>query len=198
MTKSKLVFFMPLFLLFMEQNYAQFEINYFIATQINENVKLSWEVSTGSTCNGMQIERSTDSINYFYIGQIDGVCGSSSAAQKFEFIDINPAPFKRNYYRIIASSGESFYQSIFYNYVKDSYCVVQNPVSSSSILYFKQNQQFIVTFYDLWGKAMNSKVIQTNMVTLGELLTIIPNTLFLLDVEAENGSHETLKLIGNQ
>ena len=118
---------------------AQFELNYFFVNQQNQNIVLSWEVKQGSTCNGMQIERSSDSVNYLFIGEIDGICGSGAVAQKFEFTDINPVPFKKNYYRLVAGTGESFYQSLFYSYVEESFFMAPNPITLSDMVYFEPN-----------------------------------------------------------
>lgn len=177
---------------------SQFEINYFFASQINSTVKLEWEVKQGSTCSGMQIERSSDSINYSYIGEVTGICGSSSSAIELEYIDNNPKEFSKNYYRLIAGSGETFYQQVFFSYVKESYFFIQNPVTSSSVIYFEGNQSFIVNFYDITGQIMKSTIVSQPAISLLEILGEIPKTLFLLDVQAKNGIHQSQKLIGIQ
>lgn len=196
MYKNKGRFFLLILMVLSNHLNAQFELNYFIASQQNDKVKLSWEVAAGSTCNGMQIERSFDSINYSFIGEVEGICGSGTSAQKFDFTDENPASFKKNYYRLVAGSGERFYQNILFSYVEDSFFFIQNPVSPSSIIYFEGNQTFIVNFYTISGQIIHSSSVSDPYISLQEILGEVPKGLFLLDVQAENGSHETKKLIG--
>jgi hypothetical protein len=176
--------------------HAQFELNYFFADQLDDKIQLNWEVKQGSTCNGMQIERSTDSINYSIIGQIDGICGSGSSAQKFDFTDTDPVPFQKNHYRLVAGTGERFYQSLFFSHVDESFFMVPNPVSLSSTIYFEPGQTFIVTFYEINGKLIKSSAVSQTAISMGQLLSAIPNSPFLLHVQAKNGSQVTKKLIG--
>jgi hypothetical protein len=46
--------------------------------QSNGKVLLAWTIKSGSICNGMQIYRSKDSIDFVLIEDIQGVCGSLS------------------------------------------------------------------------------------------------------------------------
>jgi hypothetical protein len=196
MKRIKNIFVLMVLLITAGNAYAQFELNYFFANQFNNKVELSWEVKQGSTCNGMQIERSTDSVNYSFIGEIPGVCGSTASAQKFQFTDISPMPFQKNYYRIIAGTGERFYKSVFFSYVKESFVMVPNPVRITDMVYFEPNQTFIVTFYQLTGQIIQTSTVSQSAIPLAEILTELPNSPFLLHVEAKNGNHETKKLIG--
>ena len=42
--------------------------------QSNGKVLLAWTIKSGSVCNGMQIFRSKDSVNFVLIEDIQGVC----------------------------------------------------------------------------------------------------------------------------
>ncbi len=66
----------------------------------NGKVYLNWSIVSGSTCNGIQIYRSTDSVMFTQVGNIPGICGSSSSAISYNFIDDNPVKNKVNYYRL--------------------------------------------------------------------------------------------------
>ena len=55
---------------------AQSVLNYFNAQVLNAQVVLNWEVRIGNTCDGIEIQHSTDSISFVKIGEIAGVCGS--------------------------------------------------------------------------------------------------------------------------
>jgi len=72
----------------------------FSISENNGDVYLSWSIIAGSSCNGIQIYRSIDSINFSQIGDIPGVCGSVDFTQTYDFTDNNPVKNKVNYYRL--------------------------------------------------------------------------------------------------
>ena len=75
-------------------------LNYFSANLGDNDVYLSWEIMGGGQCNGIQILRSTDSLNYVEIGDVQGVCGSPDFAQQYDFTDESPVENSINYYRL--------------------------------------------------------------------------------------------------
>lgn len=66
----------------------------------DKKVYLDWVLASGSTCNGMKIFRSLDTINFVEIGDIAGVCGSSSAPVSYDFTDEAPLINQTMYYKI--------------------------------------------------------------------------------------------------
>lgn len=75
-------------------------LSYFSASENNGSVYLSWQIKSGSTCNGIQIYRSTNNLNFVQIGDIPGICGNISFAQDYSFTDPNPVKNSKNYYRL--------------------------------------------------------------------------------------------------
>ena len=49
----------------------------FSAVQVETKVQLNFTIKAGNTCNGIEIFRSPDSVNFSLIGDIQGVCGST-------------------------------------------------------------------------------------------------------------------------
>ena len=192
-------YFFTLFIFIVSyESKSQFEIGYFNAIQLGNKVKLTWEVKAGSTCNGMQMERSVDSLNYFFIDEVEGICGSGSSAQSFELYDESPLNYQTNYYKLIAGTGETFFASVLYSFVNEGSFFIQNPVNLSSTLFFEDNQNFVVNFYQINGQLITSQTVSVKAIPINQLLTEIPNTPFLLDVESKNGTHETIILVGNR
>ncbi|MBK6839110.1 MAG: hypothetical protein IPG90_13360 [Bacteroidetes bacterium] len=72
----------------------------FNGTAYNNQVYLSWEIGQGSTCNGIGVMRSVDSVSFVEIGSIEGVCGSTSEPQSYTFTDLTPQSNRTNYYRL--------------------------------------------------------------------------------------------------
>lgn len=119
-------------------------------------VQLRWTISTGETCNGTIIERSSDAMNWEQIGEIPGVCGSSSSAVSFNYIDSLPISNAINYYRLeLGSRGYSeIIKVAFYNFEESSVVVIPNPVAISATIYFeaKVYESYSFALYDLNGK----------------------------------------------
>ncbi|MBI3520394.1 MAG: T9SS type A sorting domain-containing protein [Bacteroidetes bacterium] len=91
-----LIFLFSTFRLFSQHVYlAGFNIN-----TDNKKVFIDWTLAGGSTCNGMKIFRSLDTINFVEIGDIAGICGSSSAPVGYNFVDTTPLFNQTIYYRL--------------------------------------------------------------------------------------------------
>ncbi|MDP2388074.1 MAG: T9SS type A sorting domain-containing protein [Bacteroidota bacterium] len=72
----------------------------FYLIPIHKEVLMYWIIDSGSTCNGITIWHSTDSLNYVEIGYIGGVCGSSSSSTPYNFTDKSPLLNTANYYKL--------------------------------------------------------------------------------------------------
>jgi hypothetical protein len=115
---------------------AQVELNYFTATATETQVELKWQIKEGNTCNGIVIERLQNG-QFSPLGEIQGVCGSSTAAQSYSFSDIDPLNFNINYYRLVMG-GVQFSDtasSFFYQLGNSLVEVHPNPVNQSSVVY---------------------------------------------------------------
>ena len=106
-------------------------------------------------CNGIQIFRSTDKINFIKIGDIAGVCGSTSAPQPYDLTDINPVKNSFNYYRLeLGGSGISDIIGIEIIELEYSgYQIRPNPISTEAKIFFEnnKNQEHHLTIYDTNG-----------------------------------------------
>lgn len=131
------------FLLFLTGNccsgYAQQVklFNFFLLAK-NKEVILYWTIDSGPTCNGITVWRSTDSINYTEIGNIGGVCGSSSSAIPYNFTDQNPAPNKTNFYKIRLGYAQfSEVKTVHVKYTEPGKLIIKpNPSSDNVVIEF--------------------------------------------------------------
>lgn len=105
----------------------------FLLISFDNNIKLHWVIDSGSTCNGIYILRSADSLNFQEIGRIEGVCGSSSSPTRYEFTDSSPISNKTNYYKL--RFGYDQYSEISSLYFKDldgkEYMIRPNPAKEN-------------------------------------------------------------------
>lgn len=127
----------------------------------NGKVLLSWTIKSGSTCNGIDILRSTDSINFTEIGDIPGVCGDITSPTSYTYTDQNPVGNAINYYKIDLG-GQEKSQVLGIEVIavaENDYLLRPNPVSDYAELRFaNSNQQSVVfTLYDLNGAVIHQE-----------------------------------------
>jgi len=136
----------------------------FTAYEENAKVYLTWTLSAGSTCNGMSILRSNDSINFSEISYIPGVCGNLSDPQTYYFTDEQPIKNSKNFYYL--ALGENNRSDVIWVVVFDfgdkHYQLRPNPLITTATLYFSnpRNTTKTLQIYQLNGKLVFSE--QTN------------------------------------
>lgn len=121
---------------------------------------LKWVIKGGSTCNGINIYRSDDTLSSFVqIGSIAGICGSSASATPYEFTDISPIPNKINYYRLeLGTQGFSGFTSVeFISISNNGFMIRPQPVIDFATIYFHNPSQLTYTFSVM---DVNGKVVQ--------------------------------------
>lgn len=111
----------------------------FRAEELNGNVYLTWSIKQGFTCNGVDVYRSIDSINFTKIGDIEGICGSTAESIAYDFTDQFPEKNTRNFYRLsLGGLINSHVISIdIIDLSANKYLIVPNPVDFESDLYFE-------------------------------------------------------------
>lgn len=137
-------------------SFGQEVIEDFTAEHYKGNVLLTWSITQGNTCNGVEVLRSIDSVNFIQIGSIEGICGSTQEAISYSFTDNFPVANKRNYYRL-SLGGAGFSKIIAIEIIaieENSYLIRPNPVSSESELFFENNSvaQCTIRVLDASGK----------------------------------------------
>lgn len=158
-----LIFVVILFLNPFEIKAQGVELDYFNATENKSEVLLKWAISKGETCNGILITRSTDSLNFEAIGQIEGVCGSPDFQQPYTFVDTSPLQNTKAYYRLeLGISDFSVIISIeVISKNERGYQVRPQPMQNNGRIYFDNSE----------GKEWNLKVLNTNTQVFFETKT---------------------------
>jgi hypothetical protein len=159
-------FFTIICTFFLGISFAQNEdvIEGLTATEFNGKVLLTWSIKQGNTCNGVQILRSLDSVNFTQIGSIEGICGSTAEKIDYEFTDLFPEKNAINYYRLsLGGIGFSWIVSTeLIDIGGSNYMIRPNPISDSSELFFdnETNDLIHVNIYSQEGVLV--KTISTN------------------------------------
>lgn len=111
----------------------------FKGAQLNQTVYLAFTIIAGQTCSGINIERSTDSLNFNKIGDIAGVCGSISSPVDYTYVDSFPIHNAYNYYRL--APGNSDWSQVIKVYFKpkdiSEFVVTPNPFITSTTISYK-------------------------------------------------------------
>jgi hypothetical protein len=133
-------------------------------------VLLAWTIKSGSLCNGIQIYRSIDSLNFSEIKNIDGICGDLSSPVYYTYTDQNPIQNETNYYKLaLGGEGESDILGIEVLFVPaNSYLLRPNPISGTADLYFENanNENIELKIYDDLGSVIHKKSTNTNRFIL--------------------------------
>lgn len=113
----------------------------FTADEIGGKVKLSWTIAAGGTCNGIQIQRSSDSLSFIEIGSLEGVCGNLSFPTDYTFTDVSPEKNRNNVYRLdLGGNGYSGMVSVL---IIDTealgYALFPMPLVAQTELHFRND-----------------------------------------------------------
>lgn len=130
-------------LFFFQNSKAQEPLVAYAASSFKDGVLISFTMRGGFSCNGINIERSEDSVSFSVIGDIEGICGSPDFDVAFTFTDASPLPNRTNYYRLdMKQLGYSPVMSVFYTKLNtEGVLVFPNPCIEQCKLFFDNPQR---------------------------------------------------------
>ena len=131
----------------------------FSAQQKDAGVLITWVIGKGSQCPDVEVQHSTDSINFTSVYTYPGICGSNSDAASYTWMHSSPLPDQKNYYRIyIPTSGYSNVVAIHHHSFDNSgYIAAPNPSNGKVTVYFKnpQSKPHSLLLFDIHGKLVD-------------------------------------------
>lgn len=83
---------------------AQLGIIRFEGIQYGAGIRVSWTVGRGNTCQDLEIQHSTDGVNFTTAHFYPGICGNANFDAAYNWVHEQPAQGKDNYYRIISAT----------------------------------------------------------------------------------------------
>lgn len=144
----------------------------------------------GSTCNGIQVYRGTDSLQLEKIGEIFGVCGSVDEPVDFSFVDEEPVKGDTNYYRIqFGTQGYSSIISIAVIGLGNNIAQVRpHPVHSNGTIYFSSasSQTYYLYVYTLHGQEVFTQTTPQNYFEIDALG--LKNGLYTYTIKTEESA----------
>jgi hypothetical protein len=132
----------------------------FSLSESKGHVTMYWQILAGNTCNGIQIYRSIDTLNFSRIGFIGGICGSVSESVNYIFTDSMPVLNAINYY-YLEFGGVGSSQIIATEVIDKGrlgYQIRPHPVQDAGVIYFEAQVgvEYILQIFDLLGKEVYS------------------------------------------
>lgn len=161
----------------------------FSATKVSGKVFLDWTMNFGQTCNGIDITRSSDNLNFVPVGNIQGICGSPTDTVSYSFIDQSPLPNQINYYRLMMGNlGQSQTISVeIINIQGTGYQVRPNPIVDEGRIYFDndRSEEYRLTVLSANGSILKQTLTRNDFfdVNTADLTTGI----YFFTIESENG-----------
>ena len=140
---------------------------------LQNSVRLEWTVFAGNSCPDVQIQRSSDGINFDTIYSYPGVCGSPDEDQEYSWTDINPLRNVTAYYKLRSGFFDASKIEIMpIKFLEEGkkYTLFPNPVTGTSSLLFENSSRknSTLTVFDLQG----NKVLQTEPTSGNEFFII--------------------------
>lgn len=162
----------------------------FSATEVGGNVFLEWTMDLGQTCNGIDITRSTDGIDFSPIGNIQGICGSPFDTVSYSFIDESPILNQINYYRLtLGNLGPSQTLSVeIIDLEGTGYQVRPNPMVGIGRIYFDndRNEEHRLLLISINGAALKQLTTRNDFFDLNG--SDLPAGIYIFRIESDDGS----------
>lgn len=163
--------------------------SFFKASENQGKVLLSWQITEGNTCNGIQVFRGTDSTQLTQIGEIIGVCGSITEPIDYSFVDENLNKNARYYYRL--EFGTQGYSEILSINVEGLFKGVSqarpNPIKSKGKVFFNNtdSKSYTLTLYSAFGARSIETTTKDNFFSIDALE--LKNGSYFYTIVSEDG-----------
>jgi hypothetical protein len=136
-------------------------------------VRLDFTLVTGATCNGIQIYRSKDTLNFIEIGEIPGSCGSPTEPLPYTYIDYNPIKNAKSYYKLdFGGLLLSYFVSVEIIDLNSGKTEVRpNPSNQLAQIYFENIKRELryIQIYNTYGQVVGSFETNENSIQVNTL-----------------------------
>lgn len=88
-------------------------IESFTLTVQEGRVQVDWVMKGGTSCDGSEVERSLNGVDFVRVHRIEGICGDPGVPVAFTWVDESPVELSTLHYRIVfGSQGRSSVKSV--------------------------------------------------------------------------------------
>lgn len=149
-------------------------------TVLEGGIRIDWTIQGGSTCDGQEVERSTDGIEFIPVHRIDGICGDPTIAVPYQWFDDGPPEFSTVYYRIkLGVDGYTSERSVFFDQLTTSELrFFPSPMAEAAtlVLNIPGSSTFDLRIWDASGRIVLERMGIPGASTLIALPGVSPGT----------------------
>jgi hypothetical protein len=168
---------------------AQFPITAFSAAPANGLVNLSWTIGAGNTCEDLEVQHSTDSINYTTVYTYLGVCGNATFEQSYSWTHTQPVCGATNYYRLYTrTNGNMAATTTFPVCLGEAgyrITVLSGQQAVRLTLDLQKSRRWELELYDAQGKIIVKQTLTAAEQTV--ILPALPAGLVIFRLGTETG-----------
>lgn len=177
------------------ESYAQKEdttsiLAEFSLRQVDNRIQINFAIKGGSSCNGVELERSKNGVDFEVINFIPGICGGTSKTEYYTLSDHQPLPNEESYYRLqLGQQERTPALTIRFVPLKEGYRVFPNPASHFTLIRFNNPQELQHDLYvfDTRGMIIEKASNITSSEVYLDLQNYAPGKYFFT-LAAQNGN----------
>ena len=173
--------------------------SFFNVVQENNKVVVFITINGGIQCSGLQVQRSTDSINFIQIYEFPGICGSPGADESYVYVDESPVKNAVNYYRLeVGNLGiVSDPKSVFFQYFEpEKLLITPNPCEDCTVRFPNDKREKVrIQLNSIDGKFLLEEETTNDFYSLKDFDT--QGSIFFVSIFYENGKRISGKIVKN-
>lgn len=127
----------------------------FSAQQQDEDIIITWIIGKGNQCSDVEVQHSTDSVNFTVVYSYPGICGSNDESVSYSWLHTDPLPGKKNYYRITLPGGYSQVVKVdHHSFENKGYVATPVPATGPVTIFFRnsENTPHTLVLFDVSGR----------------------------------------------
>jgi hypothetical protein len=86
---------------------------------VDASIHIDWTILGGNTCDGQEVERSTDGVHFTAVHRIEGLCGDPLVPRRYDWYDTAPPELSWLHYRVkLGTDGYSSVKALRYEQLR--------------------------------------------------------------------------------
>lgn len=127
---------------------------------VDASIHIDWTILGGNTCDGQEVERSTDGVHFTAIHRIEGLCGDPVVPRRYDRYDTEPPELSVLHYRVkLGIDGYSSVKTVRYEQLRTTeQRFYPSPTTGEAILLLSvaSGTPVDLRLYDLSGRRVFS------------------------------------------
>jgi hypothetical protein len=167
--------------------------------EVQDGVFVNWQIDSGYTCQGVDILRSENGVDFVEVGHISGVCGSLTKPVSYSFLDEEPIANEDSYYRL-KINGYGFTEILSIHYIElseEGLLIYPNPANAEDVWVRFNNsnqEEVLITVVSIEGQFMQQTITTSNEFQLSSLT--LTKGMYLISIQSADGRiNSTGKLV---